>query len=70
MDLDPVFLSRLQFAWVIAFHIVLPGFTFGFASFIAVLEGLHLKTKDSAYLQISRFWMDCEADQLTASKGR
>ena len=29
MQLDPVFLSRLQFAWVIAWHILLPAFTVG-----------------------------------------
>jgi cytochrome bd-type quinol oxidase subunit 1 len=27
MDLDPVLLSRLQFAWVIGCHILLPTFT-------------------------------------------
>ena len=42
MELDPVLLSRLQFAWVIAWHILLPAFTVGLASFIAVLEGLRL----------------------------
>jgi cytochrome d ubiquinol oxidase subunit I len=57
MDLDPLFLSRLQFAWVIAFHIVLPAFTVGLASFIAVLEWLHWKTRDSTYLHISRLWL-------------
>ena len=35
MSLDPVILSRLQFVWVIAFHILLPAFTVGLASFIA-----------------------------------
>lgn len=47
MHLDPLLLSRLQFAWVIAFHILLPAFTVGLASFIVVLEGIHflLKTK-------------------------
>ena len=37
MDFDPVFLSRLQFAWVIGWHILLPAFTVGMAAFIAVL---------------------------------
>src|ERR1043165_8548846 len=41
IHLDPLFLSRLQFAWVIAFHILLPAFTIGLASFIAVLEGMN-----------------------------
>ena len=40
MELDPVLLSRLQFAFVIAFHILLPAFTVGLASFIALLEGI------------------------------
>jgi Cytochrome bd terminal oxidase subunit I len=40
MELDPVLLSRLQFAWVVAWHILLPAFTVGLASFIAMLECL------------------------------
>jgi cytochrome d ubiquinol oxidase subunit I len=44
MQFDPVLLSRIQFAWVIAWHILLPAFTVGCASFIAVLEGLNLAT--------------------------
>jgi cytochrome bd ubiquinol oxidase subunit I len=57
MDLDPVFLSRLQFAWVIAWHILLPAFTVGLAAFIAVLEGLNLATGREVYLRISMFWI-------------
>jgi hypothetical protein len=45
MDFDPVFLSRLQFAWVIGWHILLPAFTVGAAAFIAVLEGFSLATR-------------------------
>ncbi len=56
MTLDPVLLSRLQFFWVISFHILLPAFTVGLACYIAVLEGLHLKTKDRTYFVISVFW--------------
>ena len=44
MSLDPLFLSRLQFAWVIAWHFLLPAFTVGLASYIAVLEGLPSST--------------------------
>lgn len=57
MELDPVFLSRLQFAWVVAWHILLPAFTVGLASFIAVLEGIHLFTGREIYLRISMFWI-------------
>ena len=53
---DPVLLSRIQWAWVIGWHILLPAFTVGLASYIAVLEGLYLFTKRAIWLRISRFW--------------
>jgi len=56
MHLDPVLLSRLQFAWVIAWHILLPAVTVGLASYIAILEGLHLLTGRALWLAISGFW--------------
>ncbi|HTR14527.1 MAG TPA: cytochrome ubiquinol oxidase subunit I [Roseiarcus sp.] len=57
MRLDPLLLSRIQFAWVVAWHFLLPAFTIGLASFIATLEGLHLFTKRDIYLRISTFWI-------------
>lgn len=57
MDLDALILSRLQFAWVVAWHILMPAFTIGVASYIAVLEGLHLTTRNPLYLRISNFWV-------------
>jgi cytochrome d ubiquinol oxidase subunit I len=57
MDLDPIFLSRLQFAWVIGWHILLPAFTVGAAAYIAVLEGFHLATGRDVYLRVSMFWI-------------
>ena len=56
MELDPVLLSRLQFAFVVAFHILLPAFTVGLASFIVLLEGLQLLRRDPLYLRLSVFW--------------
>jgi cytochrome bd ubiquinol oxidase subunit I len=56
MRLDPVLLSRLQWAWVIAWHILLPAFTVGLASYIAVLEGLYFITARDIWLRISGFW--------------
>ncbi|MGH8800806.1 MAG: cytochrome ubiquinol oxidase subunit I [Casimicrobiaceae bacterium] len=56
MTFDPVLLSRLQFAFVIALHILLPAFTVGLASFIVLLEGLYAATRDSVYLRLSVFW--------------
>ncbi len=56
MALDPLLLSRLQFAWVIAWHILLPAFTVGLGSYIALLEGLHFATRRPVYLRLSTFW--------------
>jgi cytochrome d ubiquinol oxidase subunit I len=56
VELDPVLLSRFQFAFVVAFHILLPAFTVGLAAFIAVLEGLHVVRRDVLYLRLSLFW--------------
>ena len=57
MTLDPVILSRLQFGWVIAWHILLPAFTVGIASYIALLEGLFFFTGKEIYFRISSFWL-------------
>lgn len=45
MTLDPLLLSRLQFVWVIAWHILLPAFTVGLASYIAMMEGMYFFTR-------------------------
>jgi len=57
MRLDPEFLSRIQFAWVVGWHILLPAFTIGLASFIAMLEGAFALTKRPIFLQLSQFWL-------------
>ena len=57
MTWDPLILSRLQFAFVIAFHIVFPAFTVGLASYIALLEGVYFVKRDERYLRASKFWL-------------
>lgn len=57
MDMDALILSRLQFAFTIAFHIVFPSFTIGLASYLAVLEGLWLKTRRDAFKTLYLFWL-------------
>lgn len=57
MTLDPVILSRLQFGWVIAWHILLPAFTVGIASYIALMEGLYFFSGKEIYFRISSFWI-------------
>lgn len=57
MDVDALLLSRLQFAWVIALHILLPAFTVGLACFIATLEVLWWRTQKDVYRRLSAFWL-------------
>ena len=54
--MDALILSRLQFVWVIAWHILLPAFTVGTSSYIVFMEGLGLFTGREVYLRISRYW--------------
>jgi len=54
---DMLFLSRAQFAFTIAFHIVYPSFTIGLASYLAMLEGLWLRTGRNVYLVLYRYWV-------------
>lgn len=49
-------LARIQFAFTVSFHIIFPAITIGLASFLAVLEGLWLKTRDKDYLALFHFW--------------
>ena len=57
MTFDAILLSRLQFAFTIAFHIIFPSFTIGLASFLAVLEGLWLATRREAFKTLYLFWL-------------
>jgi len=55
-DLSAETLARAQFAFTIAFHIVFPAFSIGLASFLAVLNGLWLRTRDTTYLALFDYW--------------
>lgn len=55
--LDPLIFARIQFAFTISFHIIFPAFTIGLASWLAVLEGLYLKTDNPVYRDIYKFWV-------------
>jgi cytochrome bd ubiquinol oxidase subunit I len=57
MNVDPTVLARIQFAFTVSFHIIFPTISIGLATFLAIMEGLWLKTKDPLYLQIYRFWL-------------
>ncbi|MDB6374497.1 cytochrome ubiquinol oxidase subunit I [Photorhabdus bodei] len=49
-------LARIQFAFTVSFHIIFPAITIGLASFLAVLEGLWLKTRNADYKVLYHFW--------------
>lgn len=57
MDLDALILSRLQFAFVISFHILFPAFTIGLAAFLAVCEGLWLRTGREVFKRLYLHWV-------------
>ena len=53
---DAIELARFQFAFTVAFHIIFPAFTIGLASYLAVLNGLHMWTKQDVYLKLFNYW--------------
>ncbi|MHA6492435.1 cytochrome ubiquinol oxidase subunit I [Pseudomonas borbori] len=54
--LEALDLARIQFAFTISFHIVFPAITIGLASYLAVLEGLWLRTNEEVYRDLYHFW--------------
>jgi len=56
MILDTALLSRMQFGFTISFHILFPAFSIGLAMFLAIMEGIWLKTQNPVYKSICLFW--------------
>jgi cytochrome d ubiquinol oxidase subunit I len=57
MEFDALMLSRIQFAFTIAFHIIFPAFTIGLASWLMALEFNWLRTGNVLYRNLFRFWV-------------
>ncbi|MDY6963150.1 MAG: cytochrome ubiquinol oxidase subunit I, partial [Pseudomonadota bacterium] len=55
-NFDAIVLARFQFAFTVSFHIIFPAFSIGLASYLAVLQGLWLWTKQEVYLELFDFW--------------
>ena len=55
MDTSTI-LSRLQFAFTIAYHYLFPQFTMGLALLLVVLKILYLARKDERYNNAVHFW--------------
>ena len=54
---DALLLARIQFAFTVSFHFLFPAVTIGLASYLAVLEGLWLKTGRAEYMDLFRYWI-------------
>ncbi|ASZ09954.1 cytochrome ubiquinol oxidase subunit I [Chitinophaga pendula] len=50
-------LSRIQFAFTIAFHYIYPPLSIGLGLCLVIMEGLYLKTGLAVYKDITRFWI-------------
>jgi cytochrome d ubiquinol oxidase subunit I len=50
-------LARAQFAFTVSFHFIFPAFTIGLASYLAVLEALWLRTGNSVYFDLFKYWL-------------
>ncbi|GAA4855740.1 cytochrome ubiquinol oxidase subunit I [Luteimonas vadosa] len=55
--MDALLLSRIQFGFVISFHILFPAFTIGLAHWLAFLEWRWLRTRDDLWRDLYFFWM-------------
>ena len=54
--MDPVFLSRLQFAAATMFHFLFVPLTLGLSILIAYMETKYARTGDETYLRMTKFW--------------
>ena len=54
--MDVLLLSRIQFAFTIAFHYIYPPLSIGLGVALVIMEGLWLKTNNPVYHQMARFW--------------
>jgi len=50
-------LSRIQFAFTIAFHYIYPPLSIGLGVGLVIMEGLYLKTKNPIFQQMTKFWV-------------
>ncbi|MDL5364024.1 cytochrome ubiquinol oxidase subunit I [Xanthomonas sp. NCPPB 2654] len=55
--MDALLLSRIQFGFVISFHVLFPAFTIGLSSWLAFLEWRWLRTRDTLWRDLYFFWL-------------
>jgi cytochrome d ubiquinol oxidase subunit I len=54
--MDVLTLSRIQFGATVAFHYLYPPLSIGLGLMLVIMEGLWLKTGNTLYHQMARFW--------------
>jgi cytochrome d ubiquinol oxidase subunit I len=54
--MDPLFLSRLQFAAATMFHFLFVPLTLGLSIMVAIMETRYARSGDETYLRMTRFW--------------
>lgn len=55
--MDVEILSRIQFAFTIAFHYIYPPLSIGLGLTLVIMEGMYLKTGNPVYEKMTRFWI-------------
>lgn len=55
--MDVEILSRIQFAFTIAFHYIYPPLSIGLGLTLVIMEGMYLKTRNPIYEKMTRFWI-------------
>lgn len=56
-EMSALLLSRIQFGFVVSFHIIFPAFTIGLASWLTFLAGMYLKTRRELWRELYLFWV-------------
>ncbi|MGH8692992.1 MAG: cytochrome ubiquinol oxidase subunit I, partial [Burkholderiales bacterium] len=54
--MDALLLSRIQFAFTIAYHIIFPTLSMGLAMFLVFMEAMELKTGRARWREGGIFW--------------
>ncbi len=54
--MDVEILSRIQFAFTVAFHYIYPPLSIGLGLIMVIMESLYIKTGNKEYESLARFW--------------
>ncbi len=55
--MDVLLLSRIQFAFTIAFHYIYPPLSIGLGVVIVIMESMYMLTKNELYHKMTKFWV-------------